>query len=50
MAIEGLSLNATARVKLTKLDDSGNVICAEEHEVVLSGEEAKSLWDLQQQE
>ena len=50
MAAEGLSLSAKAKVKLTKLDDSGNVICTEEHEVILSREEANSLWDLQQQE
>lgn len=50
MATEGLSLSAKAKVRLTKLDDSGNVIGTEEHEVLLSGEEVKSLWDLQQQE
>lgn len=42
-------LKATARVKLTKLDDSGAVIGIEEKVVELSREEVEALWDLQEQ-
>lgn len=41
---EGLNLKATARVTLTKLDENGNVIGTEEHEVDLTKEEANALW------
>ena len=47
--MEGLQLKATARVKLTKLDEFGNVLGIEEHDVELTEEEAKSIWDSQQQ-
>ena len=47
---EGLSLNATARVKLTKLDEHGDIISVEEREIDLTKEEAMELWHLQQPE
>ena len=47
---EGLRLTAKARVKLTKLDESGNVISVEERDVDLTEEEAHALWQSQQQE
>lgn len=46
----GLQLKATATVRLTKLDEAGNVIGVEEREINLTEEEAKELWHLQQQE
>ena len=49
MAKEGLKIEAKAKVKLTKLDENNEVIGYEEHEVILSEEEAKELWHLQQQ-
>lgn len=49
MANEGLQLRATARVKLTKLDENGKLIGVEEHEVELTKEEAEALWRSQQQ-
>lgn len=48
--MDGLQLKATAHVKLTKVDENGNVIGIEEHDVELTEEEAKNLWHLQQQE
>lgn len=48
--MDGLTLKATARVKITKLDESGNIVGVEEHEVGLTEEEAKALWHSQQQE
>ena len=48
MASEGLKLKATARVKLTKLDEYGNVIGVEENVVDLTEEEASALWASQQ--
>lgn len=48
--MDGLQLKATAHVKLTKVDENGNVIGIEEHDVKLTEEEAKNLWLLQQQE
>lgn len=47
--MDGLNINATAKVKIVKQDNSGNIIGIEEHETTLTEEEAKSLWDLQQQ-
>ena len=44
-----LKLRATARVKLTKLDENNNIIGVEEHDVELTEQEAKELWHLQQQ-
>lgn len=49
MADEGLSIKATARVRLTKLDEAGNIIDVEEREVDLTKEEAHALWLSQQQ-
>ena len=49
MANEGLQLKATARVKLTKLDENGNVIGVDEQEIDLTKEEAEALWLSQQQ-
>ena len=46
---EGLRLTAKARVKLTKLDENGNVISVEERDVDLTKEEAQALWQSQQQ-
>ena len=46
---EGLNISAKARVKLTKIDDKGNTLSVEEHEVNLTEEEAQKLWRLQQQ-
>ena len=45
-----VNLTAKARVKLTKLDEHGEVIGIEEHEVDLTREEAEALWHSQQQE
>lgn len=45
-----VNLTARARVKLTKLDEHGEVIGIEEHEVDLTREEAEALWHSQQQE
>ena len=42
--MDGLQLKATAKVKLTKLDENGVVIGVEEREVDLTKEEAESLW------
>ena len=47
--MEGLNLKATAQVTITKLDENGNVIGVEKHEVNLSREEAEALWHSQQQ-
>lgn len=48
--MDGLNLKATAKVTLTKLDDHGNVIGHEVHDVDLTKEEAESLWHSLQQE
>ena len=45
-----ICLTAKAKVKLTKLDEAGNVIETKEHEVDLTREEAEALWHSQQQE
>lgn len=45
-----VNLTAKARVKLTKLNEHGEVIGIEEHEVDLTREEAEALWHSQQQE
>lgn len=45
-----IKLGATARIKLTKLDEHGNVLSTEEKEIELTGEEAAALWHSQQQE
>lgn len=47
--MEGLNLKATALVTLTKLDENGNVVGTEEHEVNLTEEEAATLWHSLQQ-
>lgn len=39
-----LQLQAVAHVKLTKLDDKGNIIDVTEQDVVLTEKEAKELW------
>lgn len=49
MANEGLQLKAVARVRLTKLDEAGNVISVEEQDVELSEKEVKELWHSQMQ-
>ena len=49
MATEGVQLKATARVKLSKFDEHGNLVGAEEHEIELTKEEADSIWHLQMQ-
>lgn len=43
-------ISATARVKLTKLDEHGNIISTDEHTVKLTEEEAKTLWLSRHQE
>ena len=48
--MEGLKLKASARVKITKQDENGNVIGVEEHTVELTEEEAKALWHSRQPE
>lgn len=48
--MEDLNLKATAKVKLTKLDENGEVIGVEEHEIDLTNEEAHKLWHSLQQE
>lgn len=50
MPNEGLHLTATAKVKLTKLDENGHVVGVEEHTVNLTEEEAEALWRSQRQE
>ena len=47
MPNEGLSIKATAHVRLVKLDEAGNTIGTEEHEVELTQEEAQALWHSQ---
>lgn len=47
--MDGLRLTAKATVKLTKLDENGNVIEVVEQEVNLTREEAEALWHSQQQ-
>lgn len=48
--MEDIKLKATMKVRVTKLDDNGNVIEIEEREVALTEEEAKELWLSQQQD
>lgn len=48
--MDGLNIKAIANVKLTKLDELGNVIETKQHEVNLTREEAEALWLSQQQE
>ena len=45
-----LQLQAVAHVKLTKLDDKGNIIEVVENTVELTEEEAEALWHSQQQD
>lgn len=47
--MDGLKLTAKAVVKITKLDDNGQVVGSQEHEVNLTKEEAEALWLSQQQ-
>lgn len=47
--MDGLNLKATAKVRITKHDENGNIIGVEEHEVDLTREEAEALWHSQQQ-
>lgn len=47
--MEGMKLKATARVKLIKKDDKGNIIEVQEREIILTEKEAKELWHSQQQ-
>lgn len=46
--MEGINIRATAKVKLTKLDDNGNVVGIEEKDITLTEEEAEALWRSQQ--
>lgn len=48
--MEDLKLTATAVVKITKLDENGNIIEVEERTIALTEEEAKELWLSQQQD
>ena len=50
MPNEGLNITATAKVKITKLDEYGNVIGTDERVVELTKKEAEELWQSQQQE
>ena len=47
--MDSLSLKATAKVKLTKLDEYGHIVGVEEHLVELTKKEAEELWHSQQQ-
>lgn len=47
--MDSLKLKATAEVKLTKLDENGNIIEVGTHVVNLTEEEAAALWHSQQQ-
>lgn len=47
--MDGIQLTAKANVKLTKLDDKGNIVDTIEQEVDLTREEAEALWHSQQQ-
>lgn len=42
-------IKAIATVKLTKLDENGNIIEVKEYQEDLTEEEAKKIWDSQQQ-
>lgn len=42
-------IKATAKVRLIKKDDQGNVVDVKEQEIDLTEEEAKELWLSQQQ-
>lgn len=46
---DGIGLQATAHVKLTKRDENGNIIDVIERDVELTEEEAREIWRLQQQ-
>lgn len=48
--MDSLHLKATAHVTITKLDEQGNVVGTEVHDVELTKEEAEALWHLRQQE
>lgn len=45
-----IKINATARVKLIKLDADGKEVEVKEQEINLTEEEAAALWHSQQQE
>jgi 23S rRNA U2552 (ribose-2'-O)-methylase RlmE/FtsJ len=47
--MESTDLSAKAVFKLTKLNENGEVVSYEEHEVDLTSEEVKQLWQSQQQ-
>lgn len=47
--MDGLNLKATAKVKLTKIDEAGQIVGVEEHQVDLTEKEAEALWLSQQQ-
>ena len=49
MATAGLNIQATAHVKITKLDENDKVIEVCEHNTQLTREEAERLWLSQQQ-
>lgn len=43
-------LRATAKVTITKVDnDTGEVVGIEEQEIILSDEEARTIWQSQQE-
>ena len=48
--MDGINIKAIARIKITKLDEHGNVIGVEEHEKELTDKEAEALCHLRQQE
>ena len=43
-------LMAKVKVKITKLDEDGKLIGEEEHETLMSAEEARNLWQSQMQD
>lgn len=46
---EGISLKATAHVKLVKYDENNNIVEVVDSEIELTEKEAEEVWRLQQQ-
>ena len=48
--MEGLTLKATATVRITKLNERGEVVGTEELKADLTQKEAEALWPLRKQD
>lgn len=46
---EGITLKATAHVKLVKYDENNNIVEVVDSEIELTEKEAQEVWRLQQQ-